>query len=420
MFNNHRSTSTTPKRGTIKPWEREILLVFDGAPYIGLRRVLRLVDELNNIGDEAGEAMEQGDYRRASQVLCALLEVCATEGFEAVDDSYGILGDFYRTCLEDYQHALEGWSFDRSAFFADALNLYLTEDYGFSDETIALMLHFCRTDEEYDTLEQLALKARDRLRGRDAYKHQKVIDLLLGLYDQRGDDEAYLATCDEKEAEGWQRWVWKAEKLEALGRVGEAVTTYQEGLRHTRNQKFLIEKLSALEQRYGCPESALELMVAQFGPHAWRSDYDRIRTLARSLGHWDESLRDRLLAAFVEHGHPPEVVSLLLEEGKVAQALQIVKAMPTGAYYAHQARMQVAAAVGDEDPPAVIELYREALAPYLPKTGRRNYEQVIRYLRLLRPLYQMLDALDEWQAIVNDLRRRYPGRKVLMRMLEAL
>jgi len=31
-----------------------------------------------------------------------------------------------------------------------------------------------------------------------------------------------------------------------------------------------------------------------------------------------------------------------------------------------------------------------------------------------------LDALDEWQSIVDDLRRRYPGRKVLMRMLEAL
>ena len=367
----------------IKPWEREILSIFDGGPHIGLRRVHRLVDKLDSIGDEAGEAIEQGDYRRASQVLRALLEVCATEGFEAVDDSYGTLGDFYRACLEDYQHALEGWPFDRPAFFADTLNLYLTEDYGFGDETIALMLHFCRTDEECDTLERLALKARDRLRGRDAYKHQKVIDLLLRLYDQRGDDDgvfrgiaqlpgvedqrgdddAYLATCDEKEAAGWQRWVWKAEKLEALDRVDEAIATYQEGLQHTRNRKFLTEKLSALEQRYGRPESALELMVAQFGPHAWRSDYDGIRALAQSLGRWDEVLRDKLLAAFVQHGHPPEVVSLLLEEGKVMQALQIVRTIPPGAYYAQQARMQVAAAVGGEDPQAAIELYREALAP---------------------------------------------------------
>jgi len=80
------------------------------------------------------------------------------------------------------------------------------------------MLHFRRTDEEYDTMKRLALKARDRLRERDAYKHQKVIDLR--LYDQRGDDEAYLATCDEKEATGWQRWVWKAEKLEAKVLMG--------------------------------------------------------------------------------------------------------------------------------------------------------------------------------------------------------
>jgi len=404
----------------IEPWEQKVRSVFGGSFHVGLRRVHHLVDKLDNIGDEAGKAMEQGDFRRASQVLRTLLEVCATQGFESVDDSYGTLGDFYRACLEDYQNTLEEWPFDRPAFFADALNLYMTEDYGFGNETIALMLHFCRTDEEHDALERLALKARDRLRDRDAYKHQKLIDLLLRLYDRRGDDEAYLATCDEKEAAGWQRWVWKAEKLEALGRVDEAVATYQNGLRHTRNQKFLTEKLSELEQRYGRPESALEFMIAQFGPHAWRSDYDRIRTLAQSLGRWDEPLRDKLLAAFVEHGHPPEVVSLLLEEGKVAQALQIVKTMPPGAYYAHQTRMQVAAAVGDEDPRAAIEFYREALAPYLSKTGRRNYGRIMRYLRLMRPLYQRLNALDEWQAIVDDLRRRYPGRKVLIKMLDAL
>jgi tetratricopeptide (TPR) repeat protein len=404
----------------IEPWEQRIRSVFGGNFHVGLRRVSRLVDELDSIGDEAGEAMEQGDYQRASQVLRALLEVCAAEGFEAVDDSYGILGDFYRTCLEDYQHTLEEWPFDHRAFFADALHLYLTEDYGFSDETIALVLHFCRTDEEYDALERLALKARDRLRDRDAYKHQKLIDLLLGLYDQRGNDGAYLAACDEKEAAGWQRWVWKAEKLETLGRVDETIATYREGLRHTRNQKFLTEKLSELEQRHGRPESALELMVAQFGQHAWRSDYDRIRVLAQSLDRWDEPLRDKLLAAFVEHGHPPEVVSLLLEEGKVAQALQVVKTMPPGAYYAHQSRMQVAAAVSNADPQAAIEFYREALAPYLSKTGRENYEQIIRYLRLMRPLHQRLDALDEWQIIVDDLRRRYPGRKVLIKMLDAL
>ena len=364
--------------------------------------------------------MEHGNYQLASRVLRALIEVCATEGFEAVDDSYGILGTFYRMCLKDYQRALEGGSFDHLAFFGDTLNLYLTEDYGFSDETIALMLHFCRTDKKYATLERLASDARDRLRGKNAYKHQKVIDLLLKFYDQRCDDEAYLVTCDEKEAAGWYRWVWKAEKLEALGRIDEAIATYQEGLQHTRNRKFLTEKLSALEQRYGRPETALELMVAQFGPHAWRSDYDRIRELAKSLGRWDEALRSKLLAAFVEYGHPPEVVSLLLDEGKVAWALQIVKTMPLGAYYAHQSRMQVAAAVCDEDPQAAIELYREMLAPYLPKTGRRNYEQIIRYLRLMRSLYQRLDALDEWQAIVQDLRHRYPGRKVLMKMLEGL
>jgi hypothetical protein len=67
--------------------------------------VHRLVDKLDSIGDEAGEAVEQGAYRRASQVMRALLEVCATAGFEAVDDSYGILGDFYCACLEDYQRS---------------------------------------------------------------------------------------------------------------------------------------------------------------------------------------------------------------------------------------------------------------------------------------------------------------------------
>jgi len=38
----------------------------------------------------------------------------------------------------------------------------------------------------------------------------------------------------------------------------------------------------------------------------------------------------------------------------------------------------------------------------------------------MRPLYRRLDALDEWQTIVDDRRRRGPGRKKLLEMLEAL
>jgi uncharacterized Zn finger protein len=114
------------------------------------------------------------------------------------------------------------------------------------------------------------------------------------------------------------------------------------------------------------------------------------------------------------------VVSLLLEKGQVTRALQVARAVPPGTSYGDQVRMRVAAAVSDEDPRAAIELYQQAAAPYLSKTGRRNYEQIIFYLRLMHPLYARLGALDEWQAAVDGLRRRYPGRKVLLEMLDAL
>jgi hypothetical protein len=85
-----------------------------------------------------------------------------------------------------------------------------------------------------------------------------------------------------------------------------------------------------------------------------------------------------------------------MEEGRVAQALQIANTIPSGDSYAHPTRMLVMAIVGKQDPRAAIELDREALTPYLSKTGRGNYEQILLYVRLMYPLYRRLDALDEW------------------------
>ena len=62
----------------INPWAGWISVVFDGGPHIGLHRVSRLVEKLDDIGDEGGEAIWQAiadDLRRRYPGRKVLLEI---------------------------------------------------------------------------------------------------------------------------------------------------------------------------------------------------------------------------------------------------------------------------------------------------------------------------------------------------------
>ena len=81
---------------------------------------------------------------------------------------------------------------------------------------------------------------------------------------------------------------------------------------------------------------------------------------------------------------------------------------------------RVAEAVGDSHPERALEIYTTALNAQLPKADFSAYENAARYLRKLRPIYDLLGRPDDWKALVASIREKYRNRPRFMEILDRL
>lgn len=399
-----------------QPYRDPVERVFQHS-VLTLNQASRAVKKLEKLQFQA----ELQDFLPAASMLKAILDVC-NEEFGYCDDSYGALGDFYEDCLKAFSAALQRCNLAREPLLADLVQLYLAEDYGQSDNIISVILEQCRDKADDGFLEQIAQAEYEAPRGyghRESYQREKLIDLLLEFYDRRGYDEQYLAWCHKKDPKMWMRWAWAAEKLEMMGRLDQAVACYQEGIRKSGYQDYLTDRLAEMQRQHGEPQAALDQLLQKHAGYLHRQYYDEIKHLARRLGLWDKTLRDRVMAQYEAQTYSgAAVVQLLLEEGEMARALAVAKKLPLHSYYADSGRLMMARALEERDPAEAIELYRGLLESYLPPTEPAHDEQIVRYSRLMSRLYQRLDKTGEWRTYVESIKT--PGRKRLTTMLNRL
>ena len=81
---------------------------------------------------------------------------------------------------------------------------------------------------------------------------------------------------------------------------------------------------------------------------------------------------------------------------------------------------RVAAAVSDSHPARALEIYTAALNAQLPNAQPSAYEAAAGYLKKLRPIYEALERLGEWEALVASIREKYRNRPRFMEILESV
>ena len=81
---------------------------------------------------------------------------------------------------------------------------------------------------------------------------------------------------------------------------------------------------------------------------------------------------------------------------------------------------KVAQAVAKSHPDRALEIHRDLLNSVLPQTGIPAYEAAVRYLRLMRPLFDSLGRANEWTKLVTDIRLSYRNRPRFMEILDKL
>jgi uncharacterized Zn finger protein len=80
--------------------------------------------------------------------------------------------------------------------------------------------------------------------------------------------------------------------------------------------------------------------------------------------------------------------------------------------------LHVAAARGREHPADALDVYRRHLDRALQPADNRAYDNVVRLLKTMRPLYAAVDDNDAFGALVADIRRTYKRRRNLIARLD--
>jgi uncharacterized Zn finger protein len=82
--------------------------------------------------------------------------------------------------------------------------------------------------------------------------------------------------------------------------------------------------------------------------------------------------------------------------------------------------LHVAATRGEQHPGDALEIYRRQLDRALEPASNLAYDEAIRLLKTMRPLYTAMDRTDDFTGLVTELRTRHKRRRNLMQRLDGV
>lgn len=198
-------------------------------------------------------------------------------------------------------------------------------------------------------------------------------------------------------------------------RAGEAAQRLIEQRMAKSSDPRLRQWIDASQARHRECQSMLDFSQQLFRIHPEFAAYQRIRGLAREMGSWDV-LRPELLQFVEQSGNRALLVRIHLDENDIDRAMEVV-AQSDAEDDALAGR--VAKAAERSRPIEAMRLYQTIAERLIARRGRENYAEAGRYLRKVRKLMRRTGNVRDWQAYLDDLRRRYRPLQALYEELEA-
>lgn len=391
--------------------------------FIHYRRTFEIGKDIQKVLDELQELIEHGGADAARPALLKALTATRRMTLQA-DDSGGVIGDacqraadlYARSCREGHPDGVKlarwllkfrkdspGWPETPLEDFAPALGdtglaLY-RRGVAALDAEQADHDHFARFG-----VDQMLLELAD---------HDGDVDAAIALLTRDPERLAYgevinrlLAARREEDAVSWTDRAVAAGRLGLIGPYGR------------RNEYWLDPREVA--DRYlehDRPDDALAVLRRAFSRQPGRAAYDVVGCFADRLGlgsverAWalDEARR----AALGPHATGQALVEIALGDGDLDAAWEAADEFGAG-----DAWSRLADASKGTHPMRAVELHLAALRPKLERADPRMYAEVAKQLVTMRGFYEAAGALDEFEALVRDLRETYRRRPTFIAALD--
>jgi uncharacterized Zn finger protein len=191
----------------------------------------------------------------------------------------------------------------------------------------------------------------------------------------------------------------------------------------------LAELICELHTEAGRSDEALAVVRATFGRVPTLERYQQLRTLAEAAAAWPAE-RDPALAAvrsgieerrrgsapeYSRHGTDGSVlVEILLWEQDGDAAWEAARSYGCD----RKLELHLSAVRGQQHPADALDVYRRHLEAALQPANNRAYDQVAQLLEAIGPLYVALGRVEDFDALVAEIRTTYKRRPNLMSRLD--
>jgi Uncharacterized conserved protein len=411
-------------------YERQIKAAISSYPrregYWDYYHMDELIEKIERFKESAERYIQNDEYENAIAVLKPLIyNAIETEGDS--DDSDGMLGEFIDECFEIYSECLDHTLRDkngRESFIGEMINLYLEEDYGFSDAITDLIWKHSKP-EDYDYIEKIAIEKmkefpvaypvstydEDSEAHHMAYQREKVVEFLLGLYELQDQSERSLELLTRERFLGNNIFTL-INRLEDSGKTDDAIRYCLEGIekceKYERNR--VKEKLASLYEVKGMDTDALNIYLNDFFEHASLESYKTIKSVSKKLNRWPK-IQPKLLA-HVEHTGPAWLLlDIFIEEDELESAIKLVKSKFP---HSTDSIVKVARIAEESRIEDALDLYKMIVKEFTGRTGRDAYKQAVKYCKIVKLLYKKSGKVTEWGEYIEKIRVENKRKKTLL------
>jgi uncharacterized Zn finger protein len=182
-------------------------------------------------------------------------------------------------------------------------------------------------------------------------------------------------------------------------------------LAHERTASWRRDQwLADYYRRHGTPEEAVAAQKTLLVNSPSVEQFKALQALCRKAKNWPE-VRAEVLAALERAGRFAALVEIVLHEGDVARALELLpRAKGWGATHL---RMKVAEAAEKDLPREAVSLYFEQVEQEIAGRSRGSYSVAASTLKKVRPLFIKLHDQTAWAEYINALRESHKNLRAL-------
>lgn len=400
------------------PFERRIESALRPGTFIRYGESFSFVKALDKLAGEIENGIDE-DPDRAASVLEAFLAGCYAKT-EELDDSGGELGNFMQRLCCLWVRARQSGGCPPSETVRTLVRWMDRDDYGYTyrierDLADALdgagrnaFVELARSRFDEASLE--AVRRKDELGGDASKRHWA--DVLRALFRAQRDAFSYIRLCQRMGMRG-EDCVVIADLFDAAGDTAQALSWVRRGLECREPRDFATHDLEkrerALLSKLGRPDEALDLAWKHFDESPHNFSYGELMRYAPDAEQplWHERAMER-----ATRGDLRNAMELYVETHETARLVDAIR----------QATNEALIEVGDyvlgdaathlkpSHPGVAARLFRAIGLSIVDEGRSKRYPTALSNLERAKTCYENAGLGEEWNALVEDIRRRH-GRK---------